>query len=701
VDGATFKFGVDIAGSTSLSTLNETVASLSASDGIAITKPEFNGSIITCCTYDFASLIFGQKNSAHPSAQSVSVNSPDGKPVDISTTGPLFVGFLADVAPDAKGLSCGGGGRPWWSGVYNQPDVALNHPARWDWSKSTQKVSFNSPPKPSEVVNILSEPFYQMKGFFITKKDATGPSPNLATARAGEQLSLSARVYNYSLVDTTGPVFVSFYAQHSCSGALCDTPILIGTEKITSVIPGFKSQSSGESLPNWTMASVTFDTTNYPKMSLYFWVVVWMEDSAGNLAPEMQAHGLTRSPKGITYQSIRDVPVQPYSNNVGLYGANSPFYISDVGPSLGSTSSSGSLQKVTLSVSPQTTLDRQTPLAATLQAAGDSVESVNIAYFDGDPSKNGSLVDIQRIQHIEPGSSYAHQAFFRPQTCGVHQLYASAWINDRPEILASTSTNVTVQATDLVQSLMDATRAAVIGDSQLKSNLLALLTASMQAFQQGQMQFGQTALGSYEQQLSAASGKGITASTSNRLLGMTGTLLGCGSNGFSLAALPASATVATGSTASFTVSVTPSGGFNGTVAFSCDGAPQGASCSASTPSIALNGSTQSLVKFTVTTGSGATAAGVGGFPPASGSTPLNWFLAVLLSMLSIAFVPRERLRGAVLGAIVLLALLTGMSGCGNNGSAKSTPSGTYSLVVKGTSGTMAANANITLIITKP
>jgi len=61
-----------------------------------------------------------------------------------------------------------------------------------------------------------------MKGFFISRKSAgqfdtlSLPSgPNLAVAKADDRLSLTIRVYNYSLVntDTTTPVHVRFYGQ--------------------------------------------------------------------------------------------------------------------------------------------------------------------------------------------------------------------------------------------------------------------------------------------------------------------------------------------------------------------------------------------------------------------------------------------------------------------------------------------------------
>jgi lipopolysaccharide export LptBFGC system permease protein LptF len=84
---------------------------------------------------------------------------------------------------------------------------------------------------------------------------------------------------------------------------------------------------------------------------------------------------------------------------------------------------------------------------------------------------------------------------------------------------------------------------------------------------------------------------------------------------------------------------------------------------------------------------------------ASGGGTMNLLLTMILAALSAALVPRRRLRSGILGIIVLLMFVTGISGCGNSGIGGATPPGTYSLVVKGTSGTIMANANITLRVT--
>jgi hypothetical protein len=64
-------------------------------------------------------------------------------------------------------------------------------------------------------------------------------------------------------------------------------------------IPAFNSpiyDVHGHQLPNWVLASTTFDTTGRGGQSLIFWVVVWAQDANGNLVAELPGHGLTAVP---------------------------------------------------------------------------------------------------------------------------------------------------------------------------------------------------------------------------------------------------------------------------------------------------------------------------------------------------------------------------------------------------------------------
>ena len=90
--------------------------------------------------------------------------------------------------------------------------------------------------------------------------------------------------------------------------------------------PGNSCSSDTEfpSAPNWAIASVPFDTTGLAakgEMTEWaFWVLVWIEKSGGGLAAEMPGHGLTEDPLTMTFNDVTKVPIEAYSNNLGVYG---------------------------------------------------------------------------------------------------------------------------------------------------------------------------------------------------------------------------------------------------------------------------------------------------------------------------------------------------------------------------------------------
>jgi hypothetical protein len=261
----------------------------------------------------------------------------------------------------------------------------------------------------------------------------------------------------------------------------------------------------------------------------------------------------------------------------------------------------------------------------------------------------------------------------------------------------SAATNVAIDSVGFVQALIHSTNAANITSSELSGTLLSLLNSALQDFQRGQADAGNIALGAYIQQLAAASGNGITAASVSQLTGQAGVVLGCGSSGFTLATLPSAATVSAGSTASYALAVTPTGGFRGTVSLACMGAQPGIECSISSPSVTLDGSSQTRVTVTVTTTPGAAAAGFAGPLPA-GLARVKWLLILLLTALAVACLQRARLRQTVLGCVIALAFLSGMSGCGSNGSTAGTAPGTYPFILQATSGDTVRNKLLTLVV---
>jgi hypothetical protein len=298
---------------------------------------------------------------------------------------------------------------------------------------------------------------------------------------------------------------------------------------------------------------------------------------------------------------------------------------------------------------------------------------------------------------MDAGATYAHRTFFTPETCGAHTLYASAWVANSPEIQASSSTSVTIDSVNFVQALISSTETANITDSQLSSNLLALLNTALQDFQQGQTDAGNTTLSAYMQQLGAASGSGISAASANQLTGQADVVLGCGASGFSLTTSPSSATVSVGSPASYALAVTPIGGFTGKVSLACMGAPQGIDCSFSSPSVVLDGSSQSRVTVTVNSNGGMSAAGIGG-PPSGRSERIKWLLMLLVVALTIASLQRARMRQTILACIIALVLLGGINGCGSNGNTATIQPGTYPFTLQATSGNTVRNTLLVLVV---
>ena len=170
--------------------------------------------------------------------------------------------------------------------------------------------------------------------------------------------------------------------------------------------------------------------------------------------------------------------------------------------------------------------------------------------------------------------------------------------------------------------------------------------------------------------------------------------------GFTLSVNPASVNIsAPGQSGTSSITVSPTGGFTGTIAFSCTVPPtmREATCSVSPPSITGSGSTE----VTVTTVGPHTVAALGSGPdlPMAGGTAL---LAGLLLMT----IPAKKRRLKTVRTLVCVALVAAVgAGCGGGGSGgggsttdPGTPTGTYSVSVTAAGGSVshAVNVSVTL-----
>jgi hypothetical protein len=175
---------------------------------------------------------------------------------------------------------------------------------------------------------------------------------------------------------------------------------------------------------------------------------------------------------------------------------------------------------------------------------------------------------------------------------------------------------------------------------------------------------------------------------------------------FSFTSSSSTQTVTPGSTATYTIAVDPIAGFNQTVALSCSGAPAGSTCSLSSSSIALSGSTPASVTVSVTTQGNSAAAAR---PPNPQDTQIPIFFAIcgLPGLLLLGGRRSALWRGksaAIYGAALLGIVCFVMAGCGGNSSSSggSTPANTYTLTVTGTFASGSANlthsTNLTMVV---
>ncbi len=161
-----------------------------------------------------------------------------------------------------------------------------------------------------------------------------------------------------------------------------------------------------------------------------------------------------------------------------------------------------------------------------------------------------------------------------------------------------------------------------------------------------------------------------------------------GQQDFSLIPIsPTSVAVTRGQTANFRLTVVPTDAFNQTVAFTCSGAPSQSTCTVSSSSIALNGTTTVTVAVSTTAPSFVPPDRPGSIPTITGGyRPVFLISGLLALMASLAGRRRDRRLRFISGLTLLLLLYAGMTmaGCGGSGS-QGTLAGNYTLTVTGSS----------------
>jgi C1A family cysteine protease len=175
---------------------------------------------------------------------------------------------------------------------------------------------------------------------------------------------------------------------------------------------------------------------------------------------------------------------------------------------------------------------------------------------------------------------------------------------------------------------------------------------------------------------------------------------------FTLAIAAPDLSAAAGASASCVIEVAPRyGSFDAAVSFGCLGLPQGTTASFS-PATVTPGAASATTTMTLTTTARGTVLAAAAAGPAG---PAATGLGLVLLFAAFAWPPLLRRPAAArvparrrLAAAALILLAVGLAGCGAGGSDdnsnQGTPAGTYSIIVRGTSGGLTAQGTVTLVV---
>jgi len=204
--------------------------------------------------------------------------------------------------------------------------------------------------------------------------------------------------------------------------------------------------------------------------------------------------------------------------------------------------------------------------------------------------------------------------------------------------------------------------------------------------------------GTHQLTATYAGSTGFQGSTSTVLFQQVSGIDPPGGN-YSMAAAPASATVNPGQSASFSITLSATGGFTGTVTLACQGLPANSQCQFSPSSINTSQPNPQATLTVMTSGPNASLRPDGLYLPAVllGSGPVLFGLVLIGA-------GGKRRKSALCLFVMVLATMVCIS-CGGGGGMSNppppppvTPSGTSQVMVIGTSGSLSHQLPITLTV---
>jgi len=179
---------------------------------------------------------------------------------------------------------------------------------------------------------------------------------------------------------------------------------------------------------------------------------------------------------------------------------------------------------------------------------------------------------------------------------------------------------------------------------------------------------------------------------------------GIGAADFSVTSSAAAQTVVAGQTATYTLTLSGSNGFNGSVAFSCSDSIAASKCLVSPNPVTVSGSTPAKATVTIDTSSQSSAPSIPWRPklPPGPKIPLLlafMWLAALLALTASREHCGRWLRPITLPGLYVAAMLALCCGCASNSAGSTrhgTPTGTYTITVTSTSGNISHNTVLNL-----
>ena len=157
-----------------------------------------------------------------------------------------------------------------------------------------------------------------------------------------------------------------------------------------------------------------------------------------------------------------------------------------------------------------------------------------------------------------------------------------------------------------------------------------------------------------------------------------------------------SATVATGATATYNLTIRGISGFSGTASLTCSGVPTDATCSVPA---SINVSATSNMPFTVTVGT--TARTVAMLGPSRNSPP-SWWAVSIFAIVCLPLVRSRNRLALPLRCAFSIVLILFLFSCGGGSSSSTnsngTPAGTYTVTVTASSGSITTSSPLTLTV---